>query len=161
MAKVIALLTFVITLASTSVHAQSPDADSVMQVVLNALTTKEHTIHGNLDSLLTTGSWEALAYWETHTPETIESLQQAVGDRYQFDGDRFTIQFINPENSREVGLTVNGNYRRVQYTVELYKGNNGPVQTFEIWYIDPHYLVIEFDGLRVFLTQEKSYYLLD
>lgn len=155
-------LIFIFTIA-LSIHsnAQTAAADSVMQVVLEALTLEEHTVNGNVDSLLQKGSWEALAYWDMSDPKTVESLQEAVGDRYAFSGTEFIIQFIDPNNPRQIGLTVEGYFQRKGNFIELYKTETGPRQKLEIWYIDERYMVIESDGLRIFLTHENSYYLID
>lgn len=140
---------------------QSHDPDSVMQVVLGALTLEEHEVSGNIDSLLHEGSWEALAYWDMTTPKDAESLQEAVGDRYTFEGTTFMIQFVDPNNPRQFGTTVEGYFVRKGYVIEMYKTESGPRSSFEIWYLDNRYMVIEVDGLRIFLTREKSYYLTD
>lgn len=146
----------------TSALAQSQmDPDSVMTVVLDALTTEVHTANGNIDSLLSAGSWEALAYWDMTTPKTTESLQEAVGDRYSFGESQFQIDLIDPNNPRQVGISVKGQYQRNDYSLTLFTRANGPKQYLDIWYIDEKYLVIELDKLRIFLTHEKSYYLLD
>ncbi|TNE26287.1 MAG: hypothetical protein EP346_14035 [Bacteroidetes bacterium] len=160
MAKIIHLLSFLF-LGTTAMAQAQMDPDSVMTVVLNALTTEEHTAHGNIDSLLAAGSWEALAYWDMTTPKTVESLQEAVGDRYSFGESEFQIDLIDPNNPRQVGISVKGQYRRSDYTLSLFTEANGPKQQLDIWYIDEKYLVIELDKLRIFLTHEKSYYLLD
>ncbi|NVK27296.1 MAG: hypothetical protein HWE14_04580 [Flavobacteriia bacterium] len=155
-------LIFIFAFTSTTFsYGQSAASDSVMQVVLDALTLNEHQINGNVDSLLQKGSWEALAYWDMSDPKTVESLQEAVGDRYAFFGTKFRIQFIDPNNPRQIGLTVEGYFQRKGNFVELYKTETGPRQKLEIWYIDQRYMVIESDGLRIFLTHENSYYLTD
>lgn len=148
-------------LISSGSYAQGPDADSVFTVVLNALTTDEHVFHGNPDSLLRKGSWEALAYWDTETPKEIESLQEAVGDRYSFGKTEFRIDLIDPNNPRQIGLSVTGYFERKGNKLELYKEVNGPRRELEIWYLDENYIVIESEELRIFLTHEQSYYLLD
>lgn len=155
--SVLLLLAF----TSLNIQAQSARADSVMQVVLNALTLKEHKTNGNLDSILTSGTWEALAYWDMNTPATTESLQEAVGDRYQFSDGRFNIDFIDPENPRQIGLSISGYFVRRGYIIEMFKQINSRKETIEIWYADERYLVIESDRLRIFLTHESSYYLED
>lgn len=159
MVKRLAILLLLV--ASSSAFAQNEQADSVMQVVLDALTLNEHRISGNLDTVLTSGTWEALAYWDMSTPATTESLNEAVGDRYRFHDGRFNIDFVNPENPRQIGLSVSGYYVRRGYLIEMFKQINSRKETIEIWYADDRYLVIESDRMRIFLTHESSYYLED
>ncbi len=147
--------------AGTLSFGQSHDPDSVFQVVLEALTLEEHKINGNIDSLLRNGSWEALAYWDMNSPANAESLQEAVGDRYTFQNTNFIIQLVDPNNPRQFGATLEGYFIRSGFLIEMFKSETGPRSSFEIWYLDERYLVIELDGLRIFLTREKSYYIAD
>lgn len=153
--------TFAFILMSFFATAQSPSADSVMNVVLGALTLEEHKISGNADTLLSKATWEALAYWDMSTPATVESLQEAVGDRYTFSDGEFEIQFVDPQNPRRIGYTIDGYFVRRGHTLELFKEANGRKEQLEIWYLDQRYMVIESSGLRIFLTHDSSYYLED
>lgn len=143
-------------------YGQSEYADSVMTTVLNALTTEQRKLSEPADSLLELGAWEALAYWDTRDDKSVESLHEAVGDRYAFSDGRFVIQLIDPNNPRQLGMKVEGFYERVRYRVEFHKtADSGPIMAFEIWYLDKNYMVIQMDELRIFLTHEQSYYLMD
>lgn len=154
----ISLLTLLLFKAEAQ---QTHEADSVMQVVLGALTTDEHQVTGSVDDHLTAGTWEALAYWNMNDPKDVEYLQEAVGDQYLFQDGKFRIDFIDPNNPRQIGSTFEGYYQRKGNFLELYKSEGNPVFKIELWYLDSRYMVIEIDGLRIFLTQEKSYYLTD
>lgn len=158
MVKKVAFSLLLICFTSTHSFAQNEEADSVIQQVFDILTLDEHQVSGNIDSALTAGTWEALAYWDKSTPKAIESMTEAVGDRYRFSNGKFYIEFIDPSQPNQIGVTASGYYIRRRYTLELFKEANGPKQTMEIWYADENYLVLESDGLRLFFTHETSYY---
>lgn len=130
-------------------------------MILNVLTTEEHVNNGNIDSLITSSSWEALAYWDMSTSKEISSIQEAVPDRYTFGKRKFQIDFMDPDNPGHIGTSIDGYFQLHRFNIELYKDAGSNKHTLEIWYIDPHYLVLEIDGLRIFLTHQKSRIILE
>ncbi len=139
-----------------SLSAQSQNKDSTIYVVLHALTADGISVSQPIKDLLINASWEALAYWETTDPKNLDYLHEAVGDIYTFGNDlSFILRMIDKNNQNQFGLEIKGTYQLNEYDLIL-KAENGKYITSKIRYLDKLYLILEFDGLRIFYTKSKS-----
>lgn len=123
-------------------------------MVFTTLTLQKPAIAGNADSLIQLGAWEALSYLEEGESLTKDDLQEAVPDYYQFFKTNVLVKLINPKNTNEYGVEARPLYRlTASGQIELLKPNVlKPVQTWQIIYLDAHYMALEMGGLRVFFT---------
>ena len=158
MIRSLTLLGLFLFVGVCELNAQS---DSVILIVLNSLTNKEVHISQPTDKHLQNYSWEALAYWDMQTPKDMGSLNEAVGDMYQFNQDNsFEIRLINPEDDHKVGLTIKGSYILSDGELTLIS-ERGKEMNWKIHFLDTNYLILENDGLRIFYTKGKSYFSYD
>ena len=144
-----------------SVFAQGQPKDSAIYVVLNALTADEVSIAEPVNDLLINVEWEALAYWDTNDPKELDYLQEAVGDIYSFGKDAtFKLRMIDQNNQDQFGLEINGKFTLEKYNLIL-KAENGKSITCSIRYLDKLYMILDFDGLRIFYTKSRSHFSYD
>ena len=130
-------------------------------MVLNALIADEISVNEPIKNLLIDSDWEALAYWESTDPKELEYLHEAVGDIYSFDKDlNFKLRMIDQNDPKQFGVEIKGKYRIDKNNLELY-AENGKSILCEIRYLDTLYLILEFDGLRIFYTKSQSYFSYD
>jgi len=126
--------------------------------VLNALTADEISVNEPTIDLLIDSDWEALAYWETKDPKELDYMHEAVGDIYSFKKDyTFEMRMIDQNDPQKFGLEITGNYTLEKNKIELI-AKNGKSILCEIRYLDTLYLILEFDGLRIFYTKSQSYF---
>ena len=153
--------TFLFTIFLTlffSVSARCQTQDSTIYVVLNALTADEISVNEPTIDLLIDSDWEALAYWETKDPKELDYMHEAVGDIYSFKKDyTFEMRMIDQNDPQKFGLEITGNYTLEKNKIELI-AKNGKSILCEIRYLDTLYLILEFDGLRIFYTKSQSYF---
>ena len=153
--KIVAVLLF-ISLMATSAHAQAHNPDSVVQQVFKALTGDLQPLPNNVDTLLNGPEWEALAYWDITTEKQLESMHEAVGDIYQFQGKSFVIKLVNPNDASTYLNAITGTFIR-QGNVLTLLSQSGKKLALTLVFIDGNYLVTEMDGLRMFFTKTRSY----
>jgi hypothetical protein len=143
-------------LLGLSIHAQQHNPDSVVFQVLDALTADPVPLPANIDDLLIGPEWEALAYWEIGQPKQLESLNEAVGDIYQFQPTSFVIKLVDPGNPRSYLQAITGKFKRTERRIVLTSAN-GKELVLDVMFVDGNYLVVEMDGLRLFFTQSRSF----
>lgn len=153
------IITAIVILAygiNSSAYCQELEPNDVVKQVFNALTGEPTQLPPKTDALLIGPEWEALAYWDMSTPKQLESMQEAVGDVYQFQPKSFAIKLIDPNNPRAYLSTISGSYSRTKEALSLVS-QKGNVLNMSIIFIDENYLVLEIDGLRMFFTKQRSF----
>jgi len=148
-----AILVFV---SFITLYSQSHNPDSVVQQVFKALTGEAQPLPKDVNELLIGPEWEALAYWDSSMPKQLESMQEAVGDIYQFLEKSFVIKLVNPNDPSTYLNAINGTFIRLENTLTLLS-QSGKKLEMKIIFIDKNYLVTEMDGLRMFFTKTRSY----
>lgn len=142
-----ALFVSTLLLLSNVVLAQSQQMDS-QQFVLNALLLENASINGDVHFLLMKKPWEAIAYIDSAAANSV--LKEAVPDEYTFDKDKLTIVL----SSSQEGSSRNEqdlNYCLESNSIVIYKDSKALNLVWQIIYLDSDYLVLDIDGLRLFL----------
>ena len=143
-----------------SLRAQEPQ-DSVVRIVFDALTAEKPNVTQPVKTELLYAQWEALAYWDSNTAKDLNNLSEAVGDLYTFKKDNtFQIRLIDPQDPRSLGIEINGVYRIEELKLVLTSEKNKEM-TWNLFYLDKNYMILELDGLRIFFTRSKSYFTYD
>lgn len=152
MARFIAL-TLTIFLWNVSGKSQIPEQVESRQKVFQLLTRQEPLLAETVDHILVNSDWETIAYWDKTHAEGVEFMQEAVPDKYYFQGTNLRIDFIDPENLNQIKTQVQMKFRRETNRIKLYTDDLSIIEFIDIYFIDENYMVMEFDGLRVFLIR--------
>lgn len=120
--------------------------------VLRALRLTRPSLPEQPEEALTAGGWEALAYLNQEVMNTSDGLEEAVPDVYRFEEGHFTVQLAATSGE---GQELSGDYQLDEKGfIKLSKtGGKEVISTWRIWYLDSRYLVLEVEGLRLFLIR--------
>jgi len=125
--------------------------------VLRLLKADQPQLPANPEALLCAGKWEALAYWSQEAAAGDTGLQEAVPDWYTFlTDDTFEIMLVDARNAGQVRQVISGHWWLAQGLVRVVPLGAKEVKgSWQIWYLDEHYLVLEMEGLRVFFVHPE------
>ena len=147
----------------TSVSAQLKDLEpnDALQTVFAVLSAKKMVSKDSklCDSLLNIGAWESLAYVDIGSSFnlSLEDVQEAVPDYYQFKKGKLYFKLISPANNGEYGTSGELNYSQDGSIIRLIDPRTKALMDqWEIRYLDQNYLALEMDDLRVFLSRVSA-----
>jgi hypothetical protein len=151
-------LVLIIVLCAGSLNGQTATADSekALQKVFEVLSGKEKSnCSSYCDSLINIGAWESLAYVDLNAAFnlSLEDIDEAVPDYYQFKEGQLFFKLINPENHNEYGYVGKLQYTWQAQSIKVIDPKSQEVKDkWEVLYLDSNYLALQMDDLRVFLT---------
>ncbi|MGB0175534.1 MAG: hypothetical protein ACPF9D_00110 [Owenweeksia sp.] len=149
------ILMVLISLFPFVLMAQEDEGEKALKKVLEVLTVKEPQLPDvtQLPGMLQKGAWEALSYINEGAGEyDTDDLLEAVPDYYNFGESEVIIKLIDPNDYNQYGIEVTVKYRVLSGKVELLNPQGELKSSWELLYLDKHYMALDMGELRVFFT---------